>query len=335
MPNSYRSILFFLFIIWQIPGVWAQQETQKLQHLVQDLYANDAFAKLSARLELRKFLESSDEQDRPLLIQELITALPSYPAHVKNSICNVIDSLNFFWTTPHQEEMEKKLYKLYQKENEPGLKMIIDRALMKAKGLYRDAMNDFNNDKIDPSVEKKFQRIYQNYPDSAYAAKAHFYFGLYPLRACAVAKKQNHRSVNSKEFIIRSNQNLQDFLNEATSGTYRGNVQHIMDAHYFRALNFVLLNQVSEAIKELKSIEENDTQEKIYIFQFFYSNMIGENEQTALVSDNEVIDDFFDAQSLAKYTRQYLEKQRDFSKSENLRKLLDYLMKFKTQQPDY
>lgn len=327
MPNFYR-ILLLLVMVWPVSWVWGQEETQKLQRLVQELQTNDSFAKLNVRLELRKLLESSDEKNRSLLIQTLIASLPSYPTHVKDSVCNVIDSLNFFWTTPQQEEMEKQLYKLYQRENEPGLKMIIDRALMKAKGLYRDAVNDFNNDRVGPGIEKKFQRVYQNYPDSAYASKAHFYFGLYPLRAYAVAKR-NHEAVNLKEFVTQSNQWLQDFLNKAASGAYRGNVQHLMDAHYFRALNFVLLNQVSEALKELKFIEQNNTEEKIYVFQFLYSNMIEEGDQVPLVYDRDRMDDFLDAKSLAKYTRQYLEKEKDFSKTESLRKLVDHLVKFK------
>jgi hypothetical protein len=89
-------------------------------------------------------------------------------------------------------------------------------------------------------------------------------------------------------------------------GTYQPREEHafLLDAKYFRALNFVLLDQVDRAIAELKELEKTplrpaDT--SIYIYQFYPSQRT-----------TDVIDEYLPAVNLARYTREYLENEGQF-----------------------
>lgn len=323
-------LLLFLSLTQVTPGFG--QEIQPRLQLAQ-IDAPQQLDRINAREELTKYLQSATDNLRPALIQGLITALPSYNTPAKRNICNALDSLDFFWSATNQQEAETTLYKLYQDESDAALKIALDRALMRAKGLYRDAMKDFNSDKIDQSVVEKFQRVYENYPKSRYAPLAHFYLGLYPLRSYAVLKKGN-QSPNLEEYVKKSNEVLQNFLEKAAT-VYPTPSQNVLDAHYFRALNFVLLNQVDEAINELTAIEtDKSPEEKIYVFQFFYSNLLGEATGNRLVVENDIVDKFFDARTLAKYAREYLEtnKGKNFKEQSKLREFTEKLKQFKDEK---
>jgi hypothetical protein len=309
------------------------QDTQQLLQLAQ-LDATQQLDRMNAREELKKYLENTADSLRPALIQALITALPSYSPLAKMTICKSLESLSFFWTATNQEEAEKSLYQWYQKEPDPALKAALDRALMRAKGLYRDALDDFNNSRVGPAVEPKFRRVYENYPKSSLAAKAHFYLGVYPLRVYAILKKRNQQP-KLEEYVKQSNEVLQDFLTKAASYGSSSQPNQVLDAHYFRALNFVLLNQIDEAINELKAIEtDKSSAEKIYVYQFFYSNLLGEVTGSRLVVENDIVDKFFAGRTLAKYTREYLEsnKGKNFKEQEELRKFTEKLKQFKDEK---
>lgn len=342
MLHHYRRRLFgcllgVLGVLWTYaPGVMAQN----LADLLKPFESTDSLTHINAKTALKQYLENSSETARPALFQTLITALPSQTAPVKNGVANTLDSLDFFWTATHQDEAEKILYDLYQAETEGTLKNLLDRALMRAKGLYRDAIYDYSNDKVSPTVEAKFQRVYKTYPKSKYAPAAQFFLGEYYLRAYAVLTKQKRPPLPVlADFVQKSNQAFQDLLGQIGS-VYTLAIDHALDAHYFRALNFVLLNQVTAAIAELKLIEEDKSdEEKIYVGHFYYpiiwgqqSNAVPETDQKLVAgSDKELVDKFFDGKKLAAYTRKYLEKNQslDFKKVENLRKFAEYLQSYK------
>jgi len=315
-----RHLLLISVFLTTLP-VFAQDA--KLDQLLKALASEEQ--QLNARIGLRKYLESSDETTRSALLQTLITSLPSQDPIMKNRICSVLSSLNFFWTTTPQKAAEDTLYKLFQAETDPTLQATIDRALMMAKGLYREAIDDYNNDQVGPAVEAKFRRVYEDYPKSTFAPKAYFYLGLYPLRVYAILKKQNQRP-NLEDYVKKSNEVLQDFLTKAAAS------DQILDAYYFRALNFVLLNQLDKAINELIKIENtsSSSEQKIYIYQFFYSNMLDPVTTNRLIVENDIVDKFLDANKLAKYTREYLEanKSKNFKEPSNLRQLAEKLKQF-------
>jgi len=338
MLHHYRRRLFgcLLGVLWTYaPGVMAQN----LADLLKPFESTDSLTHINAKTALKQYLENSSETARPALFQTLITALPSQTAPVKNGVASTLDSLDFFWTATHQDEAEKILYDLYQAETEGTLKNLLDRALMRAKGLYRDANYDYSHDKVSPTVEAKFQRVYKTYPKSKYAPAAHFFLGEYYLRAYAVLTRQNRPPLPVlADFVQKSNQVFQDLLGQIGS-VYTPPIDHALDAHYFRALNFVLLNQVTAAIAELKLIEEDQSdEEKIYVGHFFYSIIWGGPQSNAvpnadphLVEARDLVDKFFDGKKLAAYTRKYLEENQslDFKKVENLRKFAEYLQLYK------
>lgn len=337
MFHHYRRRLFgcLLGVLWMYtPGVVAQD----LADWLKPFESADSLALINAKMALKQHLENSPETARPALIQTLITSLPSQTDLVKNGVASTLDSLGFFWTAAHQDQAEKILYDLYQAETEATLKNLLDRALMRAKGLYRDAIYDYSNDKVSPTVEAKFQRVYNTYPKSQYAPAAHFFLGEYYLRAYAVLTKQNRPPLPVlTDFVQKSNQAFQDLLGQIGSA-YTPPIDHALDAHYFRALNFVLLNQVTAAIAELKLIEEDKSgEEKIYVGHFFYSIILGapssavQNTDQHLIKAEDLVDLFFDGKKLATHTRKYLEDNQslDFKKVEILRKFAEYLQSYK------
>lgn len=336
MRNTHYTLVRFNFF-WQwlitvlvmtISSTLVAQDALKLNQLVQALESTEPMQRLQARIDLKNYLETSDDNQRAELLQTLITSLPSRSPLIKNGICSTLDALKLFWTATRQDETEQVLYKLYQQEPDEALKALLDRALMRAKGLYRDAMEDYNNDKVDPSVEAKFRRVYETYPKSTYAPKAHFFLSQYYLRSLAILKKRN-QSIQSEEYLKKANQVLQDLLDKNRT-VYEPPLEHLFDAHYFRALNFVQLNQVNDAIKELKDIQTQPTaDEKIYIYQFFYSNLLADQPDHPLLLKTDIIDKFLDSTELAQYTQQYLEtnQNKNFKEVANLRDFSAHLQK--------
>jgi hypothetical protein len=311
------------------------QDYQKLEQLVQNLELEDPLQQLQAQIDLKNYLENSDAQVRAELLQHLITSLHSRSSTlIKNGICSTLDALKLFWTTTRQNEAEQELYKLYKQETDEALKTLLDRALMRAKGLYRDAMEDYNNDQVELSVEAKFRRVYENYPQSTYAPKAHFFLGQYYLRSLAILKKR-HQQPKSEEYLKKANQVFQDLLDKMTT-VYEPPLEHLLDAHYFRALTFVQLNQVNDAIEELKNIQKQSVvaDEKIYIYQFFYSNLLVDQADYPILDEKDIIGKFFDGHNLAQYTQKYLEeyKNNNFTELANLRKFADYLQQYENKQ---
>lgn len=191
---------------------------------------------------------------------------------------------------------------------------------MNAQGLYADAIHDYNykvdknnNECVDESVVRKFERTFTKYSLSQYASRAHFYLGLYYTQAYFILAEQQ-QELNLKVCVGKSNEVLQQFL-DLSGSKYKSRTEHVLDAYYFRALNFVLLNQMDHAIKELKLIEGNmSKEEKIYVYRFYYSSP-------------PVVDKYFNARELASQTVNYLIKNMntDFQKEENLRSFVDFL----------
>jgi hypothetical protein len=309
------------------------QDSSKLEQLFQHLESANPLQRLQARIDLKNYLENSNDQKRAELLQTLITSLPSRSQLIKNGMCSTLDALKLFWTATHQNEAEQVLYTLYQQETDEALKNLLDRALMRAKGLYRDAMADYDNNKVEPSVVAKFQRVYETYPQSTYAPKAYFFLGQYYLRSLAILKKR-HQQPNPEEYLQKANQVFQDLLNKMPT-VYQPPLEYFLDTHYFRALNFVQLNQVNEAIQELKNIQEQPVtvDEKIYIYQFFYSNLLVDQPHHPILTSNDIIDEFFDGHKLARYTQQYLDshKNNNFTELANLRDFAAYLQQYKNK----
>lgn len=328
MPR-FRPLLALLLLGFVL-NVFGQ-DTLKLDPLLKSLESTNPLDRFNARIELKDYLENRAKNTRPALIQALITSLPSRSPQVKNGICGVLGSLNFFWTAPQQEEAEKTLYDLYQAETDTDAKMAIDTALMRATGLYSNAMEEFNNNHANQTVADKFKRVYEKYPLSQYALQAHFFLGQYYLRIYAVLRNQSLKP-NLETYVTKSNEVFQDFLEK----TVNTDNDLVADARYFSALNLVALNQVEKAIGELKQIENTaSAEEKIYLSQFFHSNLLeffsGDSPSPApdKVSGN-LEEKFLDAKKLAGYTRQYLETHSDqsFKNSANLLAFGKYLDQF-------
>lgn len=344
MFNHYRmrplQLLLLGLVLTSQPSLG--QDTQLLDSLVDALETEAPVGRIRARMTLKKYLETRPEKDRPVLIQALIDSLSSHNEQVRIGICNVLNSLNFFWVATNQEKSEKILYDLYLAETDADLKMVLDAALMRAKGLYSQVMEDLNNEKVDPSVEAGFQRVYEKYPLSKYATRAKFFLGQYYIRIYAILKKQG-QNPSLDEYVMKSNNVFQDFLVKMEN--INPHHELVADARFFCAINWVMVNQVDKAIPQLKLIENVvGDQEKIEISGFFTSDIKNVwaffyNDKFPpppdLVESAKTVDRFLAAKSLAKYVGQYLETHRaeNFREPANLAAFANHLYHFK-QPPD-
>ena len=291
-----------------------------LDEIFKNIESEDVLLRRSARKALSKYLDNLDESKRPVVVKELLDLLPSSNYQRKLGICYGIGYIKeFFWTVDDQEDTKENLYNLFKKENDSTLKKRMDRALMKAEGLYWHAINDYNNDKVEESVEKKFERVFDDYPASTSAQMAHYYLARYYRRAYFVLKYAN-KNPELEEWIEKSNDTFEDFLEEVKDSKYQA--FWLMDARYFLALNFVLLDEFDKAIDELKKIEKASmekasmTDERIYVYQFYRQYV-----------DADIVEKYFPATELARHTREYLEQHPSYNGT-YLRPFIDYLKKF-------
>ncbi|MBD3306315.1 hypothetical protein GF339_07925, partial [candidate division KSB3 bacterium] len=182
----------------------------QMKQIFKNLDSINTLERRSAQLELTHYLENLEAAQRPSVIQDLIYAFPSTRYHIKLGICDALGSLNFFWEAADHEATIHFLYTEYLQEDDERLKKAMDNALMRAKGLYRDAINDYNTDQIGPSVEAKFTATFENYPKSSYAPMAHFYLGRYYTRAYLILQQREEQP--TEKYLSTSNAVFQTLL---------------------------------------------------------------------------------------------------------------------------
>lgn len=292
---------YIRLVIWVMSLIFTSSIlTLSQEEILKNLQSDNILQRQNARKALTEHLEKIDKSNHSVLVSKLVETLlnPATNYQLKLGICYSLGEMKKVpWKVANQQEAEKNIYDLFGKEKDYTLKVKLDDALMAAAGLYWDAMNDYNNDRVDQIelTSGKFRRVFETYPKSSYASKAHFYLASYYTRVYFILKNRNMNPLVDEWIERKSNTVFRDFISKVKNHTYKS--ERLQEARYFLALNYVLLKKFKEAEDCLKEIINDPMTENqsIYVYQFYYS-----------LQKKDIVDDYFAPKKLAQYTEDYL-----------------------------
>lgn len=295
---------FIRLVIWVLCLIFTSSAlTFGQEEILKNMESNNLTQRRNAREALTDYLGKLDESSRSAAATKLIDTLvnPATSYQLKLGICYGLGGMKkVSWNVANQQEVEKKIYDLFRSEKNYTLKVKLDDALMAAAGLYWDAINDYNNDRVDQvdATVGKFRRVFETYPESSYAAKAHFFLASYYTRVYFILKNRNMNPPVDVWIEEKANVVYQDFILKIDKGIYKPG--RLQDARYFLALNHVLLNKFKDARDFLRKINRDIMSENqsIYVYQYYFSSR-----------KEDIVDDYFAARDLAQYTLEYLERR--------------------------
>ena len=284
------------------------------------LSSEQVLERRQARKELTGYLERTPSERSPAVFAKLLDELfVTGNDRRKIGICIGLAGIkNIFWHVDDQDQVEERLYKLYQRTTDPTFERCLDDTLMRAQGLYWDAINDYNQDVIGSNVEAKFRRVFESFSESAYADKAQYYLARYFTRAYIILKNRGENPSPNQWLRERSNATFTNLIQTARSHAHRSPL--LVDAQYFMGLNFVLLGDFDEATKQFEEIvQDSSDEDRIYVYQFFYSR-----------DRADVVDQYYPAIALATHTLGTLQEAR-----KSLAAFVDALKGFSTKEFAY
>ena len=292
--------------------------------ILEDIESDNILEHRSARTELAKYLEGIDEQTRSDVVKKLLdkAGKSSSSYRYKLGVYYGIGRIRrHSWTVVDDlQGVQTSLYRSFQTEKDPTLKKYIDAALMTSKGLYWDAIKDYNTNNLNlDDVRRKFENVFEIYQKSTFAPRAHCFLARYYTRVYLIQKQDEDRTeLPELDLVSKSNEGFEDFFNAMKDGRYKAETTLLMEARYFLALNFVLLGNIRQAISELRKIESSalEPDDSIYVHQFYFSYERG-----------DVVNKRLPTTELVKYTRQYLQEHPQYNDN-YLRPFTDHLRRF-------
>ena len=285
----------------------AQPLPSELKQFYEGLTSDNPQSRYIAREALSRAIAAVPDTRRDAMVAELLDPFPRQPWRVRLGIAIALAKQPTPWTATDANKYLRVLYQELQSHSDETLGPAIDDAIANAKGYYRDAIIDYNNDRIEDlnSVVAKFQRMADDFPQSKYAANALFYQGQYLTRAYLLGHPRGRKLVEQANAVLGSLPKRE-----------LANRDLLDDASYYLALNRVLLDDNKGAIAVLRDMEaKSSTRDRIYVYQFYYSK----NRDT-------VVDRSYETQLLARKTREYLEEVGSIS-PDGQQKFIAYLAK--------
>jgi hypothetical protein len=240
-----------------------------VQDNIKDLIAKDSDARSSARDRIQQQFELSTTPDKKSATDELLLKIKSSSDPLEKATAAItLSKLKAPWEASDHENKVRDLYQTFLETEDSVFKRYIDDALANAKGLYLDAINDFNG--VGDNVENptltaaKFERMPANFPKSRYAASSAYYLGQYWTRVAIIQKK-------FPENIAKSDAAFTSFIQRSEARTF-ASFDFVTDAYYFRALNRILVGKEDEALKQLSDMKAKlgSRAANIYVYQLFY-----------------------------------------------------------------
>jgi hypothetical protein len=303
MRRVWTSFLF-LFLATLASVATAQDTPKTLDQIVAMLVSDDVDTRREARVLLEQYLEALDPARQKDEIGKLCAKL--WPADYREQLglAIALSQLKTPWESSRQDDDIQKLYTLMQQTKDDTLRRYLDDALANAKGLYFDAINDYNTiDERDldgeiariREVTAKFRRM-AAMSESVYSGNAVFYLGQYLARLATIFGGRDE-SLNAR-LIAGSDKAFEQYMDQAKGGAYR-RPAFLHDAFFYRALNQVIAGKPAQAIELLKRIPDTDD-DRIYVYQFFYSK-----------DEDTIVDRTVNGGRLIKATIDYLSNNRD------------------------
>jgi len=268
----------------------AQTWPAELQPSLELLKSEDPKDRLAARDDLTRAIARVPEPRRGAVIAELIQVFPGEPWRVRLAVAIALSKQAAPWNAPDLDRQVRTLYNEFVNRPDETLGPAIDDALANAKGYYRDAITDFNQDRIDDidAVIAKFKKTSEPLPKSRYASNSTFYLAQYLTRAYLLGHAKGRSLVENASAVLAA------FLKVPESAKS----DFWDDAFYYLALNRILVDDKAGAIATLRDMEKKFSErDRVYVYQFFYSK-----------DKATVVDSYFPASTLAKKTQEYIEK---------------------------
>jgi hypothetical protein len=238
-----------------------------LQNPIKDLIAKDTDARATARDLIQKQFEASQPAEKRSVTDELLGKIKSAPEPADRLTAAItLSKLKSPWEATDHENQIKDLYQTFQTTPDPALKRYIDDALANAKGLYLDAINDFNGDHVEnpAGTAAKFARMPTDFPKSRYAASSAYYLGQYWTRVAFIQS-------NFPDNIPKSDEAFKRFIERSKANAF-ASADFLTDAYFFKALNRILVGKEQEALAQLADMRKEfaSRNPNIYVYQLFY-----------------------------------------------------------------
>ena len=274
------------------PAADAGEEKLDVESVLSELGAEDRATRRYAQEQLASGLarlSTRDPQAAQALVSRMIEMLGETEASIATNLASSLARAPRPWRARGHEAAKTLLYEMMlAAEQHPRLQLSLDQALMNAQGLYRDAIADYNDDRVDDieGTAGKFQEVFERFPRSAYAARANYFLARYFTRAFFVLAEHPTAMLEAAdaEYVA-----LFERLDEGRF-VITGNVE--LDAFYYGALNRALLGDRDETLARLEAVAARATgkETEVYVYCFFREFGPGcEN----------VVDDYFDGPTLA------------------------------------
>jgi hypothetical protein len=325
IPARYLTLGLLVLLITIISITHGFCQDSRLSKILGELESNDTLKRRAARNDLTDYLDNIEKPKQEEVIDKLLLIIhdksSSYQLKLGSSY-SIGRIRTFFWKVKDQEKKENNLYELFKQTKDPTLQKSLDNTLMKAEGLYWDAINDYNVGKLSKDFENnavnKFRSVFERFPKSTYASRAHYYLARYYTRVYLKRKDKEMRVDKIESIGKNSNATYHDYFKMVDEGKY--GPADLMNARYYMALNFVLLGNFDSAIAELQKIKNSEIKDKytIYVYEFYYSKGNG---------NGNVINKYFPSGQLAEYTIEYLQKNPKYS-DDYLKDFVAHLNKF-------
>ena len=245
----------------------AQALPPEVQKTMQNLVTRDTEQRNIARGELQKLLASYDVDKRRSTISALVAQ--AVAANQSNAVVAALALSQLVppWEANDHERTADKLYAALVAipANNVTFRRQLDDALANARGLYVEAIGDYNHDRVKnvDVVAAKFGRMSQHYSKSRYAPRAAFYLGQYWARAAELVL------ANREEFLRRSNAAFNSYLERASRNEFVS-MEFDADALFYRALNGILLGQEQDTVNRLKQLTPKLSKDQtIYVYRLF------------------------------------------------------------------
>jgi hypothetical protein len=259
----------------------------KVQNNIMDLVAKDSGAKSGARDIIQQQFELSPVPERITATDELLQKIHTASDPTEKAAAAVaLAKLKSPWEASNHDDKVIALYRLYLDTKDPSLGRYLDDALSNAKGLYLDAINDFNSDNVSnpPATAAKFQRMADSFPKSRYASSSAYYLGQYWTRVGFI---QN----NFPDTIPKSDIAFTNFIRRSKDGEFQ-NSNFLTDASFFKALNRILVGKENEALAQLADMKKElgASSPNVYVYQLFYKTKDKSTEVDRYIPAQALID---------------------------------------------
>jgi hypothetical protein len=290
-----RALVGAVALCLSASPAWPQQWPPELIAVYEPLASDNPKVRYEARDRFVRALGDLPDARRADAIGELIEAFDRHDYRRQLGIATALAKQAQPWVGRDMDKQIRTLYAAMLKSKDESLNRAVDDALANAKGYYRDAVIDYNRDRIDDldDVVAKFKRTPDHLPKSRYAPNSLFYLGQYLTRAYLLGHDKG-------DALVRQSLSV---LDDFTKTQDKGSTDLWDDAFYYSGLNRVLVGDAAGAVARLQEMERRSTQSsRVYVYQFFFSKR-----------KDTVIDRTFIAPVLARKTREYIGEHRTIS----------------------